>query len=198
MKPRHRGFTLIEMLLALTLTSLLTAALSVMIGQAARERDAMREQTHDPEWGVQLIGLLERDLGQAQWWAGAEERIVMVGLGRDGLPAQIEYRWVGHETGNALVRKQVPLTAGIQGRDQSNASVIGLDLQGFAVGPFGFGEQSNNDDASAPGQRADRNRPILLIEGKMVSLQPLPDTIAVQLLGRDNSKTGLSRELVLR
>lgn len=191
------GFTLIEMLLALTLASLLTAALSMMIGQAAREREAMREQTHDPDWSEQLIDLLGHDLRQAQWWAGAEDRIVLIGLGRGGLPAQIEYRWVEYESGNAIVRKEVLLTESVAGQGKSDPSVIGVDLEVFFIGQFGFGDRLASGDVPEPKQLIGPGRPTLLINGQRVPLQPLPERLAIQVAKQEGAWPGLSREVVL-
>ena len=95
MTPSRHAFTIIELLLALMLTSLLTAALSMMIGQAARDRRAMQTQAQTPAWALSAIDLLERDLQQAQWWAGADDRLVLIGLGRDQLPARHRSRRKG-------------------------------------------------------------------------------------------------------
>ncbi|MBX2851680.1 MAG: hypothetical protein KTR15_08050 [Phycisphaeraceae bacterium] len=186
------------MLLALTLTSLLTAALSLMIGQAAREREAMREQTHDPAWSGQLFDLLERDLKHAQWWAGSEERIVLIGLGRDSLPAQIEYRWIEQDSGNVLIRKQVSLTDGPPGRDKPEPRVVGVDLEGFDIGPFGFGERLYNDGLPDSNPPINLSPPTLLIDGQKVPLRQLPDQIAIRLLAKDENRLGFRREVALR
>lgn len=199
MRKRHCGFTLIEMLLALALTSLLTAALSAMIGQAAREREAMREQTHDPAWAGQLIDLLEHDLQHAHWWAGAKDRVVLIGLGRDGLPAQIEYQWREYEQANILTRKQVSLTEGVGGRYESRKRVVGIDLQGIRVGPYGFGVLGAEDQVTVPAQLTDRSQPTLLIDGRKVSLQLPPEQIAIRLLlHQGHEGTSPSREVILR
>ena len=191
----RRGFTLIEMLLALMLTSLLTAALSMMIGQAAREREAMREEPDQPIWAPRLMDLLERDLRQAQWWAGSDDRLVVIGLGRNGLPAQVEYRWIEHESANSLTRQEVTLTETVRQSPES-AHVIGLDLQGLKAGPFMFGERLNQDD-SASRPKVDRNLPTLLIEGRQVPLKALPEQIEIELLFYD-ARPSLHREGILR
>lgn len=183
------------MLLALMLTSLLTAALSMMIGQSAREREAIRVEPDQPIWATRLIDLLERDLRQAQWWAGADDRLVLIGLGRDGLPAQIEYRWIEHESANSLTRQEVALTETVRQPPES-AHVIGLDLQGLKSGPFMFGERLNQDD-SPTRTVVDRNLPTLLIEGRQVPLQALPEQFKIELLFND-TRPSLKREVILR
>lgn len=191
----RRGFTLIEMLLALMLTSLLTAALSMMIGQSAREREAMREEPDQPAWATRLIDLIERDLRQAQWWAGADDRLVVIGLDRDGLPAQIEYRWIEHESLNSLTRQEVTLTETVSKPPQTER-VIGLDLLSLKAGPFGFGERLHQDGASSR-PKVDRNLPTLLIEGRQVPLQALPEQFKIELLFND-TRPSLKREVILR
>ena len=195
MKSSSRGLTMIEMLLALTLTSLLTAALSMMIGQAASEREVMRDASDNPAWPLHLIDLLERDFRQAQWWAGADDRLVLIGLGRDGLPAQIEYRWAQSESSNSLIRKQVPLTEGAAER-QDAGRVVGLDLHGLRVGPFGFGHHTNRSDTTDVGPRDDRSMPTLLINGRQVPLQALPKQINIELW-IDEALPALNREVIL-
>ncbi|MEM6507543.1 MAG: prepilin-type N-terminal cleavage/methylation domain-containing protein [Planctomycetota bacterium] len=198
MKQQRHGFTLLEMLLALTLTSLLTGAIGLMIGQAARERGSMREASESPAWAMRLIEIVERDLRQAQWWAGAEDRVVLIGLGRDGLPAKIEYRWMDEGTGSALTRQERPLVDGRDNTQTSIPEVVGFELSAFRVGGFVLGEAATLDQASGPAAPTAQVSPTLLIEGRAVPLQPLPDRVGIRLGLEEDLGPGPGKEVVLR
>ena len=195
MRRNHQGFTLIELLLALMLTSLLTAGLSLMIGQAAREREAMREQDHAPPWAGQVLDTLERDLQQAQWWAVTEDRLVLIGLGSDGLPAQIEYRWTEHETTGLWTRDQNGLTSA----ENRESHLLAVGLEGLRLGGYRFGTLRGDAESSqAQDPPSNTAAPMLLIEGRRVQLQPLPDRIVLELqLDRDGALSA-RREVLLR
>lgn len=197
MRPKQHGFTLIELLLALALTSLLTAALSVMIGQAARDRHAMQQQTHDPEWSTALIAVMERDLCQARWWAGSDDRVVLIGQNRDRLPAQIEYRWVETDSGGAWTREVKLLTDGPNQREPY-ARVLAIGLSGLEVGPHHFGSLVHSETQSQPAHAIDRGAPRLLINGEQVPFQPLPDRIAITLKQSNKDLPNIHRELLVR
>ena len=197
--PR-RGFTLIELLLALALTSVLTAALSIMIGQAARDHRAMQQQTHAPNWSLVLVGTIERDLRQAQWWAGGEDRVVLIGLGRGGLPAEIEYRWTEAKNASVLTRKEVALAGGVAHHHADDEYILAIGLSEIQVGSFALGSvipkegSSSGVSNSVSASRA----PLLLINGKPVPIEPLPDQLLISIQTDGEEVPRVQQKVVLR
>lgn len=198
MIDHSRGFTVIELLLALALTSLLTAGISVMVGQAARDRHAMQQDSHAPAWSLALIDVIELDLRQARWWAGSEDRIVLIGLGRDGMPAQIEYRWEESEHATLLSRKENRLTDG-QHVHAADARVLAIDLQGLELGSYAFGSVPTRTNKTPPPISASSpHGPSLLINGQLVPLQVLPEQIAIELFLEPGLTPTARREVMMR
>lgn len=198
MRGRRYGFTLIEMLLALALTSLLTAALSMMIGQAARDRHELEQQDQDPVWLSTLFDAMERDLRQARWWASNEGRLVLIGMGRNGMPAQIEYRWIEHESTTIWTRKEESLVDGVS-RDDPDEQVLAVGLNRLQVGPHLFG-QAPNEPAIPPAQPINSENagaPVLLIEGQQIPLASLPARATVELVFGDGQTASIQREVLL-
>lgn len=207
MKRRNRAFTMIELLLALMLTSLLTASLSLMIGQAARDRAALNEQPASPAWAGRSLMWLEHDLRHAHWWAGAEDRLVLIGPGQDGAPAKIEYRWSDVEQATAWVRHEQPLTTESPGGAESSRQVIALNPAGMSAGPYHFGKTESTPNALSIRPRADEHRAnasvlasgaSVLIDGRRIALRPIPDRITLELALRHDDTPPLRREVIFR
>ncbi len=209
----YSGFTIIELLLALFLTTLLTAALSLMIGQAAKDRRAMLEPTAEPAWMVAALDRLERDLQTARWWAGVDDRLVLIGLGRDGNPAHVEYRWQQEGDQQLWLRQENVLTGNINARLSGSRSVLAVNPSGIEVGPYRFGDIAQQEErgvAIGPnqGSRASvsattgtfRGGDAVVVGGHRVSLRALPDQIDLRLeapFGDGDSRT-VTRRVVLR
>lgn len=206
---RCRAFTMIELLLALMITSLLTASLSMLIGQAARDRVAMQEQTEDPVWALSLIDLIERDLQQATSWAGADDRLVLIGLGHDGMPAQIEYRWGQADVLTTWSRQEIGLTTNSARKDEAKGLAVAINLAGIAVGANTYGQSIPNlgdtrNEISQPsaslGQPPNSSigNTSIIVDGQRFSLQPLPDRVAIRVMLPGDEPTIVQREVVLR
>lgn len=209
MKTRNatfRGFTMIELLLALVLTTLLTMALSSMIGHAARERETMRQVNQQPRWVDQALTQIERDLTQAKFWAGAKDRLVIIGLDDEGRPARIEYRWLTGSAPPLLVREALPLTA--EGSTTVLPSLLAAGLVGLRVGPYEFGEVKEVDSGTATS--VGRSSPIpegvasggggvsVMVDGVAVPLRGVGDQAVLALTVAGDSPTTYRRKAVLR
>lgn len=200
------AFTIIELLLALMLTALLTAALSLMIGQAARDRQAMRDRPDEPAWAGQVLDQIERDLHQARWWAAADDRLVLIGPGREGTPAQIEYRWSRHDEQSAWARHENPLTNAPASSRADTIEVLAIDVAGLKIGPNQYGlaipdavHPSLMSTAVSPSRTASGSGPSILVNNQRVPLRPLPDRIELSLALRgDKTPRTLQREVILR
>lgn len=202
---RRRAFTIVELLLALFLTALLTSALSMMIGQAARDRRAMLKPDVEPAWMVSVTDHLERDLHTARWWAGTDDRLVLIGLGRDGRPAHIEYRWREEEHQTALLRQEQPLTWEVRGEQKGSEQLLTLNASGVAVGPYRYGEPMQDyaptDPPTAQATEASGGPGVsILVAGKRVPLRALPDQVEVIVSAAfaERSPRTVSRKVVLR
>ena len=106
----RRAFTLLEMLLAVTLSAILMAAVLVVLGGVARDRRALRAistPTHEP-----LIAQLRWDLANARTMSQAGDRQSLTLIGNGGLDRRmlaptgrlvaVTYRCIA----NQLVREQ--------------------------------------------------------------------------------------------
>jgi hypothetical protein len=204
-----RAFTIIELLLALFLTALLTAALSMMIGQAAQDRRAMLRPDAEPAWMVSVADHLERDLITARWWAGTDDRLVLIGLGRDGKPAHIEYHWQEDSKQTTWVRHENPLTAGGQIDENETRMVLALNPVGVLIGPYRYGEPPLNPGPTSttintpPRQAVDTSggpNVSIVVNGQRVPLRALPDQIelAVSASFTEGKPRSVTRKVVLR
>jgi|GEM_PF-3493722 len=206
MRQSRHAFTIIEMLLALMLTALLTAALSLMIGQASRDRQAMRDRPDGPAWAGQVLDQIERDLHQARWWAASDDRMVLIGPGREGTPAQIEYRWSQHDEQSAWVRHENSLTNAPASNLADTIEVLAIDVAALKIGPNQYGlalpdavHPSLMPPTFSPTRTTSGSGPSILVNNNRVALRPLPDRIELSLsLPGDKTPQIIQREVILR
>jgi hypothetical protein len=197
------------LLLALFLTALLTAALSMMIGQAAQDRRAMLRPDAEPAWMVSVADHLERDLITARWWAGTDDRLVLIGMGRDGNPAHIEYHWQQDGDQATWLRQEQSLTTGGQIDENGSRMLLAVNPNGVAIGPYRYGEPPLNTEPSStttttpPAHAVDPSggpNVSIVVKGQRVPLRLLPDQIelAVSASFSEGTPRTVTRKVVLR
>jgi prepilin-type N-terminal cleavage/methylation domain-containing protein len=86
--PRARGFTLIEVMVALTIMSLIMVALYTTLNTGLRTRDQLETQAQVTRLGPQILDMIEQDLRRL-WLLNIEEDRVFKGESRtiNGEPA---------------------------------------------------------------------------------------------------------------
>lgn len=120
MKDRceHLGFTLIEMLLALTLTAILLTIVSVTLGAVLRDGQRLERMQSQPLWLESVVGVIRRDLREAETYQITSQGLVLHAhagiqgaLGQaDHDPVTIEYRLIKQQDTQWLVRQVRPGT----------------------------------------------------------------------------------------
>ena len=201
---RSKAFTVLELLLALALTVLLTGAISVMVGQAARDREAMRADTADPPWVVAVLETMERDLIQSRYWAASDHRLVLIGLGSSGNPAHIEYKWQHTDAGHAWVRHERSLTTDISPASNPDPQILACDISSVAVGPYRFdnpaeGHSITEDQHSETHPSEDGLLGVVVVvDGQQIPLQELPDQLDLRILIDFQEPTIVKRWVAIR
>jgi prepilin-type N-terminal cleavage/methylation domain-containing protein len=112
----RRAFTLLEMLLAIVLSAMLMAAVLVVLGGVARDRQMFRSMNNETGHDV-LLAQLRWDLTNAGTMSVSEDGITLVGSGAldqrtlapTGRLVEVTYRKIVTTSGSALVRSQQSL-----------------------------------------------------------------------------------------
>ncbi len=120
-KNRMVGFTLIEMLLALTLTAVLLTIVSVTIGSVLRDNQRLETMRAEPLWLEALVQVIRHDLRQSDSYLIVDGVLTLNShagvagddnqLGHDRVT--IEYTLVKHDDARWLVRRSTPKEAAL-------------------------------------------------------------------------------------
>ena len=147
------GFTLLEVLCATLLaTMLLVAVLGVVAGLAKAER-TLQKSSPAPDWCDRLGSRIERDLGAASTWRPLADGFLLEGvMGSDAngattwTEASVSYRVVGSPLGKVLVRSEQDADPRVGARLElvvSGVSHLAAVAPGEIVPPGGYAEEQS-------------------------------------------------------
>jgi prepilin-type N-terminal cleavage/methylation domain-containing protein len=173
----HCGFTLIEMLLALSLTAVLLTIVSVTIGGVLRDSQRLEAMRAEPFWLESVVQVIRRDLQQAE--AYRETAGVLILHSHAGPPeaegvfshdtAQIEYEVVNRGDTRWLIRRVKPIQA--THLKQSKVELLCGGVESMSLMACAPDEPPNTD--------RDRLEPLPGEAGK--ELGPIPDQLTLTL-----------------
>src|SRR5689334_23223354 len=89
---RRRAFTILELLAATALTSVLMAAVLHVVGAIAASRAALARQADAPAWRADLLDLLRRDMTNASKVIFAPNSMTLTAAHGALEPATLEFR----------------------------------------------------------------------------------------------------------
>lgn len=172
-----RGFTLIEMLLALTLTAVLLTIVSVTIGGVLRDSQRLEAMRAEPLWLESVVQIIRRDLRQTEAYqekAGvlilhshAGDTEIKGALSHD--PARIEYELIKHDDTRWLVRRIMPLQGTNPNTQQVELLCGGIEDMSLMVWDASEQANTNQDRTELPPEQTDDE------------FEPVPDQLMLTL-----------------
>lgn len=128
----HEGFTILELLLALMLSSILIGALFAMLAQMFQSQKQIKEDHPTLTWQTSLTEQLQRDYRRCDSVIVKRGSVTLEGIYKTQEPepfyqaAKVGYRVVSTDSGNILVREQVGLGKPMRIRELVCSGVSGF------------------------------------------------------------------------
>ena len=206
-----RSFTLLEVLLAMTLSVFLFSALIGVMGQIPQPDQDRAELGETVPWQDAFLELLRADLRSARKWLSQDNQLILLShhrLGHASRPDHHRLSWVIYEIHSVgkttwLIRRERELD--LSEEPYQAAELIAPGIIGFRIldVPPGFGseDESLNAEKAINRTRAPSDippDPIPDYEVLAGMIETVPHQVLIQLWTEGNPAPAVAERLVLR
>lgn len=180
----HNAFTLIEMLTATALTTLLMLLVLAVIAGVGRSEAILAMQIRHDSWPPSLVQLVRWDLAHAAKVTAADIGFTLEGHGAldpatsspNGQPAKVQYTVVSAGGRNWLIRRQTALYG--DSGEGAWSEIICPDVQSIELAPADRAESDANARRSPREEIPDEVR--LVVRSISANVRPLEVLICIR------------------